>query len=973
MRAEGWGPAAQGRHTAAGANNPWLQLEGKGDGSGPCDSGVPGGRQQQQQVQQQQQQQQVQQQGVEVQQEESGLQQSKVALKAGFPELAAKLHPRSDLEGIWSPQDLAKYTNSGAVAPLQVLVGRVLEARLMASIQECVDCMKLLGTFYQAGRVFGREGVYAHEGEGQAQSLAGMGSAYAGLGRSGGADEQLQGRVGLGPLQGAPRPGLYSSADTALMGSSWEALNSLLAGSSSAEDFPWPSTRDEEGDTAADIYTTAATDITTSTSMVGSTGMSGLPSAAGALVGWEAERKVPGARGGEGGPRPAGNAGLRAQPEGGPSTSSGGSSAAPGKGLGGCSYGSWAHSACSSEPVGIVTLTHRPQHLQADPLGKKLVEEPVKLVESVGSVGSCTTASLAAHPKADTEPGAPCNLPSPAPPPLPPSLPLTPSPSPCPSLKCTSCQGPASGLSVSAVGLQRGSEQQGSSSSSSIKHAAISLLSAQPGCPPAALPLPPPPTHLRLPWALAPHGQPDSPGAAAGATPGPGQGGGRSSCTTRPSSNQISPGGGASPCPASGSGVSSGADLAARHMRILGTGSHALAILPYTPSASSPRKRRTTRGGGGGGAEGEGQAGGEERSRGPARGLVVMRAATALAWERAAEQERAAAAASAAALATPPRSTPPGHGSPYPPPAHPLPTQPSALLRTSSAAGGALSRLPSSCSSPPATGRDPSHAPSMAFAATAAPAPSGRGVEGSSTRTSCSPPGGSSPPRGGEMGRPRSALSQDFSNDPLVRSSKAEPELMRLSRFGAGQGSALLGQHPAGSAAVRGGKRERVMEVVRSWVGYDRMYDAKRGAAQGSHGQEASALRRYETKLEAWRRQQQAEEEVGRRMLAGCIPLPYSCCSGGVREPKASALRPGVDVCGMCMDNNASSPAHGAAHAAHAAQLVMALLLLLLLLLLLACWAQCIMCARARCHQLELRELVTCPFCTALVHDFVLA
>ncbi|KAL6751641.1 ankyrin repeat-containing domain protein, partial [Haematococcus lacustris] len=76
LRAEGWGAAAQGKHTAAGANNPWLQLEGKGDGSGPCDSGVPGGRQQQQQVQQQQQQQQVQQQGVEVQQEESGLQQS---------------------------------------------------------------------------------------------------------------------------------------------------------------------------------------------------------------------------------------------------------------------------------------------------------------------------------------------------------------------------------------------------------------------------------------------------------------------------------------------------------------------------------------------------------------------------------------------------------------------------------------------------------------------------------------------------------------------------------------------------------------------------------------------------------------------------------------------------------------------------------------------------------------------------------
>ncbi|GFH28612.1 hypothetical protein HaLaN_27133, partial [Haematococcus lacustris] len=27
------------------------------------------------------------------------------------------------------------------------------------------------------------------------------------------------------------------------------------------------------------------------------------------------------------------------------------------------------------------------------------------------------------------------------------------------------------------------------------------------------------------------------------------------------------------------------------------------------------------------------------------------------------------------------------------------------------------------------------------------------------------------------------------------------------------------------------------------------------------------------------------------------------CCSGGVKKPKAAAMRPGVDVCSMCMDN----------------------------------------------------------------------
>jgi hypothetical protein len=52
---------------------------------------------------------------------------------------------------MWTPQDLAKYANSGTVKPLAVIVAHVLEAKLMGSIQEAVDCMKLLGTYQQVG------------------------------------------------------------------------------------------------------------------------------------------------------------------------------------------------------------------------------------------------------------------------------------------------------------------------------------------------------------------------------------------------------------------------------------------------------------------------------------------------------------------------------------------------------------------------------------------------------------------------------------------------------------------------------------------------------------------------------------------------------------------------------------------------------------------------------------------------------
>lgn len=41
----------------------------------------------------------------------------------GWAELAGLLHPQSDLESMWAPHDLGKFTASGAVPPLHVLVG----------------------------------------------------------------------------------------------------------------------------------------------------------------------------------------------------------------------------------------------------------------------------------------------------------------------------------------------------------------------------------------------------------------------------------------------------------------------------------------------------------------------------------------------------------------------------------------------------------------------------------------------------------------------------------------------------------------------------------------------------------------------------------------------------------------------------------------------------------------------------------
>lgn len=181
-------------------------------------------------------------------------------------------------------------------------------------------------------------------------------------------------------------------------------------------------------------------------------------------------------------------------------------------------------------------------------------------------------------------------------------------------------------------------------------------------------------------------------------------------------------------------------------------------------------------------------------------------------------------------------------------------------------------------------------------------------------------------------------------------------------------------------------KPPKEYKAFKYWLGYERYYVAKAGMPGNL---DASGLRQAETVMEARRRvqeqrkQQQQRLEAQKRIrelrqmsndprkraprprlvLCGLIrlPIPYpTCCMDCVpaKMPKPKTdmgsapftdPKPGVDVCGMCMDNRPVLEMQGGCR-----------------------HRVCVLCARAMCGALELRTIVTCPFCTTPVSGFQL-